>query len=181
MVPCTEDTYTAREAAEKCMMEDVIKESVSYSESSRDARMGYLTGQIAGRDARISRSLSHHPRRQYIFDPSDFRRLNLHEAIFKGFDGERVIGPGQGLSQALLEGEGGRMRRTLHRNLFVETHEPGFSLVVFQFSHSLGLNLSDSFSGDSKRLSHFLQGMFSPLIDSEAHFQDFGFPGSQRR
>jgi hypothetical protein len=26
-------------------------------------------------------------------DPSDFRRLKLHEAIFKGFDGERVIGP----------------------------------------------------------------------------------------
>jgi hypothetical protein len=26
-------------------------------------------------------------------DPSDFRRLRLHEAIFKGFDGERVIGP----------------------------------------------------------------------------------------
>ena len=89
----TEDTYTAREAAEKCMMEDVIKESVSYSESSRDARMGYLTGQIAGRDASISRSLSHHPKKEYIFDPSDFRRLRLHEAIFKGFDGERVIGP----------------------------------------------------------------------------------------
>jgi len=75
----TEDTYTAREAAEKCMMEDVIKESVSYSESSRDAS--------------ISRSLSHHPKKEYIFDPSDFRRLKLHEAVFKGFDGERVIGP----------------------------------------------------------------------------------------
>ena len=72
---------------------DVIKESVSYSESSRDARMGYLTGQIAGRDASISRSLSHHPKKEYIFDPSDFRRLKLHETIFKGFDGERVIGP----------------------------------------------------------------------------------------
>jgi len=24
---------------------------------------------------------------------SEFRRLRLHEAIFKGFDGERVIGP----------------------------------------------------------------------------------------
>ena len=35
----TEDTYTAREAAEKCMMEEVVKESVSYSESSRDARI----------------------------------------------------------------------------------------------------------------------------------------------
>jgi len=89
----TEDTYTAREAAEKCMMEDVVKESVSYSESSRDARMGYLTGQIAGRDASISRSLSHHQKKEYIFDPSDFRRLRLHEAIFKGFDGESVIGP----------------------------------------------------------------------------------------
>jgi len=101
----TEDTYTARETAEKCMMEDVIKESVSYSESGRDARMGYLTGQIAGRDASISRSLSQHPKKEYIFDPSDFRRLWLHEAIFKGFDG--VGGPGEGLSQALLEGEGG--------------------------------------------------------------------------
>ena len=28
-----------------------------------------------------------------VFDPSDFRRLRLHEAIFKGFDGESVIGP----------------------------------------------------------------------------------------
>jgi len=28
-----------------------------------------------------------------VFDPSDFRRLKLHEAIFKGFDGESVIGP----------------------------------------------------------------------------------------
>ena len=35
----TEDTYTAQEAAEKCMMEDVIKESVSYSESTRDDPM----------------------------------------------------------------------------------------------------------------------------------------------
>ena len=26
-----------------------------------------------------------------VFDPSDFRRLRLHEAIFKGFDGESVI------------------------------------------------------------------------------------------
>ncbi len=43
----------------------------------------------------------------YIFDSSDFRRLRLHEAIFKGFDGERVIRPGQDLPQALLEGEGG--------------------------------------------------------------------------
>jgi len=103
----TEDTNTAREAAEKCMMEDVIKESVSYSESSRDARMGYLTGQIAGRDASISRSLSHHPKKEYIFDPSDFRRLRVHEAIFKGFDGESVNRPCQDLSQALLEGEGG--------------------------------------------------------------------------
>jgi hypothetical protein len=89
----TEDTFTAREAAEKCMMEDVIKESVSYSESSRDARMGYLTGQIPGRDASISRSLSHHLKKECIFDPSDFRHLRLHEAIFKSFDGERVIGP----------------------------------------------------------------------------------------
>jgi hypothetical protein len=55
--------------------------------------MVYLTGQIAGRDASISRSLSHHPKKEYIFDPSDFRRLRLHEAIFKGFDGEQVIGP----------------------------------------------------------------------------------------
>jgi hypothetical protein len=87
------DPFTTREAAEKCMMEDVVKQSVSYSESSRDARMGYLTGQIAGRDANISRSLSHHQRKEYIFGPSDFRRLRPHEAIFKGFDGERVIGP----------------------------------------------------------------------------------------
>ena len=29
----------------------------------------------------------------FHFDPSDFRRLRLHEAIFKGFDGERVMGP----------------------------------------------------------------------------------------
>ena len=36
---------------------------------------------------------SHHPKKEYIFDPSDFRRLRLHEAIFKGFDGESVIGP----------------------------------------------------------------------------------------
>jgi len=42
-----------------------------------------------------------------VFDPSQFRRLRLHEAIFKGFDGESVIGPGQDLSEALLEGEGG--------------------------------------------------------------------------
>jgi len=55
--------------------------------------MGYLTGQIAGRDASISRSLSHHAKKEYIFDPSDFRRLRLHEAIFKGFDGQSVIGP----------------------------------------------------------------------------------------
>ena len=33
------------------------------------------------------------PDNGYIFDPSDFRRLRLHEAIFKGFDGESVIGP----------------------------------------------------------------------------------------
>jgi len=37
-------------------------------------------------------------------DPSDFRRLKLHEATFKGFDGKRATGPG--LSEALLEGEG---------------------------------------------------------------------------
>ena len=29
----------------------------------------------------------------YKFGIPDFRRLRLHEAIFKGFDGERVIGP----------------------------------------------------------------------------------------
>ena len=43
--------------------------------------MGNLTGQIAGRDASISRSRSHHPKKEYIFDPSDFRRLRLHETI----------------------------------------------------------------------------------------------------
>jgi hypothetical protein len=32
-------------------------------------------------------------KKEYIFDPSDFRRLRLHETIFKGFDGESVIGP----------------------------------------------------------------------------------------
>jgi hypothetical protein len=37
--------------------------------------------QIAGRDASISRNLSHHPKKEYIFDPSGFRRLRLHEAI----------------------------------------------------------------------------------------------------
>jgi hypothetical protein len=55
--------------------------------------MGYLTGQIAERDPSISRSLSRHPQKKYIFDPTDFRRLRLYEAIFKGFEGEGVIGP----------------------------------------------------------------------------------------
>ena len=45
------------------------------------------------RDASISRSLSHQQKKEYIVDLSDFRRLRLHEAIFKGFDGESVIGP----------------------------------------------------------------------------------------
>lgn len=62
---------------------------MSYSESSRNGRMGYLTGEIAGRDA----SISHRQKKECIFDPSHFRRLGLHEAIFKGFDGEMVIGP----------------------------------------------------------------------------------------
>jgi len=34
-VPGTEDTEKALEAAEKCMMEDVIKEALSHSESIR--------------------------------------------------------------------------------------------------------------------------------------------------
>ena len=75
--------------------------------------MGYLTGQIAGRDASISRSLSHHPKKEYIFDPSDFRRLRLHEAIFKGFDGERVISARPGSISSPTGRRGGF--RTLRR------------------------------------------------------------------
>jgi len=45
------------EAAERWMMGDVIKGSVSHSESIPDAKMGYLTGQIGGRDASISQGI----------------------------------------------------------------------------------------------------------------------------
>jgi len=45
------------EVTEKWMMGDVIKGSVSYSESIPDAKMGYLTGQIGGRDASISQGI----------------------------------------------------------------------------------------------------------------------------
>jgi hypothetical protein len=62
----------------------------------------YLTDEIAGRDASICWSPSHHPKKEYILDPSGFRCLKLHEATFKGFDAEAVNGPG--LPQASLEG-----------------------------------------------------------------------------
>jgi hypothetical protein len=55
-VPGTKDTDTALEAAEKCMMEDVIKEVLTNSESSRSGCASRPVGSRGGvviREARL--------------------------------------------------------------------------------------------------------------------------------
>src|SRR5690606_37037670 len=50
---------------------------------------------------------------------------------------------------------------------------------VTQLAQCLGFDLADTFTGDIELLAHFLEGVVSIHVDTEAHAQNLGFTGGK--
>src|SRR5258708_29986380 len=50
-----------------------------------------------------------------------------------------------------------------------------------QFAKRLGFDLSDAFTRYAEMLTHFLQSMFLPILEAEAHFKDLALTVTEYR
>ena len=62
-----------------------------------------------------------------------------------------------------------------------ETPQPLTAARVSKLAERLGLDLSDTLTGNSKLLTHFFKGVIRFLPNTESHSQDLLFPRRQGR